>query len=80
MREMASAYQVCALLNGVDQNVARLEASIARPAAQELEDTAALSIVILTVNVEPANLVNAAAVGLRGDGGDVEDGETGAIV
>jgi hypothetical protein len=68
------------LLNGVDEDVARLEASIARPAADELEDAATLSGVVLTVDVEPTDLVDAAAVGLLGDGRDVEDAETSAVV
>lgn len=77
---MSLTYQECTLLNGVDQNVARLEASIARPAADECQRAAALQVVILTVDVEPSNLADSAAVGLLGNRRDVENAETGAVV
>lgn len=69
-----------AALDGVHEDEAGLEVGVRGPRAQESNSAATLILVVFGVDVEEAGLADTAASGVRGDGVDVQDVESVAIV
>ena len=67
-------------LNGVDEDVARLEHGVRGPGPGHFGLAAAGQVVVVWVDVEVGDLADAVAGGVPRDGRDVVDAEAGAVV
>ena len=69
-----------AALDGVDEHEAGLDHGVSGPAADHLGLTPTRELVVFGVDVEISTLADAVAGGVLGDGRDVVDARTGAVV
>ena len=69
-----------AALDGVDEDIAGREAGIVAPGADEVDDAAVGQVVVLGVDVEEGDFLDAGAGGVRGDGAHVEHAQARAVV
>lgn len=77
--ELAALDEEGTTLDGVDEDVARLEATVRVPRAGELDETVTVDLVILRVGVEEADLADGVASRVLGHGRDIVDTHTRAV-
>lgn len=65
-------------LNRVEEDIARLEVGVDGPGAEELDNT--VLDIILRVAIEEADLLKSTSGRVAGNGRDIDDAETGAVV
>ena len=70
----------CTTLDGVDEDVARLEVWVVRPGSGVLHDTATWDHVVLGVDVDVGNFADVGTLAVGWDRGDIVDAETGSVV
>lgn len=77
---LALLHDKCTPIHGVDDNIAALEVRVVAPCSGEGDISSSREIIVLRVDIEVGNLLDALASGVIRDGADIQDVVTQGVV